>query len=133
MVQLPAPNPTPRVTNRDIKFTLKPDFLHVLRLVPGANQRQCIFTLPEITFLFSRYIPSRKNFIFDPRNTLVALVENDPLGKAFGVRAFHRDQALRLIHSQITPILPNLIQDIKTATPSMIAPEQKNHMPPKPE
>ena len=85
---------------------LKPDFLYVIRLAPGANQRQNVFTLSEITFLFTQYILSRRNLIFDHRNKLVALVENDPLGKAFGVKAFHRDQALRLIHTQITPVMP---------------------------
>ena len=104
-MQAASSNVSPRVTDQDIRYTLKPDFLYVIRLA-GANQRQDAFTLSEVTFLFTQYILSRRNLIIDPRNKLVALVENDPLGKAFGVKAFHRDQALRLIHTQISPVLP---------------------------
>ena len=123
-MQSATSNVSPRVTDEDIRYTLKPDFLYVIRLAPGANQRQNVFTLSEITFLFTQYILSRRNLIFDHRNKLVALVENDPLGRAFGVKAFHRDQALRLIHTQITPVMP-----IPVRTPNVLASTQGSNGP----
>ena len=123
-MQSATSNVSPRVNDEDIRYTLKPDFLYVIRLAPGANQRQNVFTLSEITFLFTQYILSRRNLIFDHRNKLVALVENDPLGKAFGVKAFHRDQALRLIHTQITPVMP-----IPVRTPNVLASTQGSNGP----
>ena len=40
----------------------------------------------------SHYILTRKERFFDDRNIKVALCDGDPLGVAFGVRAFHRTQ-----------------------------------------
>ena len=37
-------------------------------------------------------------------NIKVALVHNDPLGEAFGVRAFHRIQVSNLLRSQLLPV-----------------------------
>ena len=46
----------------------------------------------QVTLLLSKYILARKDKIFDPRNIKLALVANDPIGEAFGVKAFHRCQ-----------------------------------------
>ncbi len=46
----------------------------------------------QLTKCLSHYILSRKEKFFDDRNIKVALCEGDPLGNAFGVRAFHRTQ-----------------------------------------
>ena len=40
----------------------------------------------------SKYIMMKKEKFFDLRNIRVALVEEDPLGEAFGVKAFARSQ-----------------------------------------
>ena len=40
--------------------------------------------------------------MMDKKNNVIILVENDPLGKALGVRAFHKKQIFRLISSQFT-------------------------------
>lgn len=64
----------------------------VVQLVPGTDPKQTIFSYEEVTLLLSKYILSRKDDIFDPRNIKLALVANDPIGDAFGVKAFHRCQ-----------------------------------------
>ena len=91
-------------TDKDAEFTLKPKFLQVIRSVPGVDQTKTIFTYEDTTCLFSKYILSRKDVIFDPRNIKVALVAEDPIGEAFGVRAFHRCQVNNLLRSQLTPV-----------------------------
>jgi hypothetical protein len=42
--------------------------------------------------ILSKYIMANKDKFFDLRNIRIALVENDPLGEAFGVKAFARSQ-----------------------------------------
>ena len=91
-------------TDKDAEFTLKPKFLDVVRSVPGVDQTKIIFTYEDITGLLSKYILARKDVIFDPRNIKVALVAEDPIGEAFGVRAFHRCQVNNLLRSQLTPV-----------------------------
>ena len=86
---------------RDRIFKPKPEFLNVLHLAPGADQNQITFTLPEITELLTKYILSRKEDIFDRRSILIPMVQNDPLGTAFGVKAFHRDQVMALLLKQV--------------------------------
>ena len=41
--------------------------------------------------------------MFDPRNIKLALVKDDPIGKAFQVQSFHRCQVASLIRDQLTP------------------------------
>ena len=53
---------------------------------------QTEFSYEEVTALLSKYILSRRHEIFDLRNIKLALVANDPLGDAFGVKAFHKIQ-----------------------------------------
>ena len=36
----------------------------------------------------------KKNDLFDKRNVKLALVDKDPLGNVFGVKAFHRCQVM---------------------------------------
>ena len=79
--------------NSSFQFKVQPKFLEVLRSVDGCDPLQSIFTYEEIVEHFSNYILSNRNEIFDSRNLKVALVENDPLGAAFQVSAFHRCQA----------------------------------------
>ena len=78
--------------NLDTKFGLQPDFLQVVKSVEGADQTKSTFSVTEVLKLLSKYIISKRTTIVDPRNLKLALVENDPLGKAFKVTAFHRCQ-----------------------------------------
>ena len=88
----------------DSKFLLKPRFLNVLRSVHGCDQTKTIFTYQEVLSLFSLYILSRKDEIFDHRNIELALVENDPIGGVFGVKVFHRCQVNKLLSSQLISV-----------------------------
>ena len=56
--------------------------------------------------LLSTYILTNKQRFFDPRNIKLAIVKDDPLGEAFGVRAFHRCQVNSLLRSQLIPYDP---------------------------
>jgi len=91
-------------TDKNAKFTLKPKFLDVVRRVPNTDPKKIVFTYEEVTLLLSKYILARKDKIFDPRNIKLALVANDPIGEAFGVKAFHRCQVNNLLRSQLIPI-----------------------------
>ena len=99
-------------TDKKAKFTLKPKFLKVVRLVPGINNTQTVFSYEEVTLLLSKYILARKKEIFDPRNIKLALVGNDPLGDAFGVKAFHRCQVNNLLRSQLIPVNSDYPPDV---------------------
>ena len=65
-----------------------------------------------MTLLLSKYILARKKEIFDPRNIKLALVGNDPLGDAFGVKAFHRCQVNNLLRSQLIPVNSDYPPDV---------------------
>ena len=110
-------------TNRNARFNLKPLFLKVTRSVEGANQSQTIFTYGEVTLLLSKYILARKETLFDHRNIKLVLVKEDPLGKAFGVSAFHRCQVNALLRSQLIPLHPDSHPDetgvTSTASPGV--------------
>ena len=88
-------------TYKNAQFTLKPKFLEVLHSVEGADQAKTYFCIEEITLLLSKYIIARKDKLFDSRNIKIALVQSDPLGAAFGVKAFHRCQIIKLLQSQL--------------------------------
>jgi len=103
-------------TDKNAKFTLKPKFLKVVQLVPGTDLKQTIFSYEEVTLLLSKYILSRKDDIFDPRNIKLALVANDPIGDAFGVKAFHRCQVNNLLRSQLIPVNPDCPPDLAVVT-----------------
>ena len=90
-------------TNKNTRFTVRPNMLKVLRLVPGVDNKKTVFSYEEITQLLSKYILSRKDDIFDPRNIKLAFVANDPIGIAFGVRTFHRCQINDLLRHQLIP------------------------------
>jgi len=49
-------------------------------------------SLFQTTNLLSRYLMLNKDRLFDLRNIQICFVENDPLGVAFGVKAFARSQ-----------------------------------------
>ena len=85
----------------NLKFGVQPEFSSVLRSVEGADKTQTEFSMSEILQLFSKYMISKKDNILDPRNLTVAMVEDDPLGKAFKVGGFHRSQTRALLDQQL--------------------------------
>jgi len=89
--------------NIEGRYTVKPAFLRVLRTLDGVNRRQTVFPYREVANLLCRYIMKHKDKFFDLRNILVAMVEGDLLGAAFGVRAFARCQVTFLMRAQLVP------------------------------
>lgn len=55
----------------------------------------------EITSALSKYIYTNRKTILYPKNTKIAIVKDDPLGKAFGVGIFARCQVTTLLRSQL--------------------------------
>ena len=56
--------------------------------------------------MLSKYILMNKQKFFDTRNITLAMVQDDLLGQAFGVRGFHRSQVNGLLMKQLEPIEP---------------------------
>ena len=85
-------------------FELESKFLEVIQSVERYYQSRKNFTIKEVAGLLAKYICSRRDRIIDMRNPTVALVSKDPLGKAFGLQAFHRTQlhGLMLKHMTLT-------------------------------
>lgn len=85
------------------RFYVKPHFLRVLRTVQGIDKSQILFSYKEVTSYLSQYILDHKDRFFDDRNIKIAHVENDLLGVAFNVKAFHRTQVTTLLRNQLIP------------------------------
>ena len=111
--------------NKYEKFAIRPNLLKVLRLVPGTDNNKIIFSYEEVTQILSKYILSRKDDILDPKNISVALVSNDPIGRAFGVRAFHRCQITDLLRKQLIPVTSSCPPDPTVVTHNSISSEWK--------
>jgi hypothetical protein len=104
-------------SNTNARFEMKPDFRDVLSLVPGFEHHRTLFSYDEITALLSTYLLSRKESIFDSRHIKLALVKNDPLGKAFDVDCFHRCQVTSMLRKQIIYV-GNVSSEVSSSTPS---------------
>ena len=109
---------------RQDRFHVKKEFLDVLKTLPGVNLQQQSFTFEEITNLFSKYMLSKQDELFDDRNIKVALIENDPLATALGMKSFHRCQANIILRAQLIPATPSSTTrqaetDTQTTTPSV--------------
>lgn len=98
------------------RYYIKPNFLRVLRMVEGVDQTKVVFEYKEITKYLSQYILVNKERFFDDRNIKIAHVENDPLGVAFNVKAFHRSQVTHFLRKQLTPAAQNEIQPVAGTT-----------------
>ena len=89
------------------KFYVKKKFLDVMKTLPGVDLQQQTFTFGEIACLFSKYILSKQDELFDDRNIKVALIQDDPLAAAFGMKSFHRCQANIILRAQLIPATPS--------------------------
>ena len=89
------------------RFYVKPHFLRVLRKVAAVDKSQILFTYKEVTSYLSQYILDNKDRFFDDRNIKIAHVEQDILGIAFNVKAFHRTQVTTLLRNQLIPCKEN--------------------------
>lgn len=99
-------------------YTLTPGFLDIIRSMDGVPQDKTVFHYRELTLLLSQYIMAKKDTLFDLRNVRVCYVENDPLGKVFGVKAFGRRQVTALLRTQLEPATPPPLQPPASPQPS---------------
>ena len=93
------------VFNKAKSYRLKPLLKRALKRMPSFPHHQRTFEYYNISFYLSSkiYIYNKDNFI-GPRNILICMVHNDPLGKAFNVKAFHRCQLTRLLQSNVIAV-----------------------------
>ena len=82
-------------------YKVKPALLKVLRTVEGMDQEEEIFEYIDIVKTLARYIFANKRYLLDDRHPHIALVHKDPLGDAFGVRAFTYSQFFSLLSCQL--------------------------------
>lgn len=64
--------------------------------------------------MISAYIQAHKETFIDKRNINLIMVDGDPLGEAFGVKAFHQCQVYHLIKSQLVAVDDNHSSDAET-------------------
>jgi len=85
-------------------YRLKPLLRIALKRMPSFPCHQRTFKYNEICNYLLKYIISYKNDLFDERNIRICMVHNDPLGKAFNVKAFHRCQVTSLLRRNIIAV-----------------------------
>ena len=107
--------PTPQST---IPRRPSPKLLVLLQSINGQSTKT-LFTYKETIDLIVQYILSREKELFLPKSGHIAIVEDDPLGKIFQLKAFHRTQLGALIRQQLMPHPP------KEETSQKITGEQK--------
>ena len=95
----------------EAKYYVKPGLLKVLHSIEGVNPLLRVFQYRKIADLLSGYILSKRDVLFDERNIKIAMVENDPLGEAFGVKAFARCQVTSLLRAQLLPIPSDVVEE----------------------
>jgi hypothetical protein len=93
--------PLPLLTAR---VRVKAKLLKVLRTQPNMPKSGTIFTVQQISKYFFQYILWKRDALFDSRDNKVCICENDPLGGVFGVKAFHRSQAIYLLRQQLLEV-----------------------------
>ena len=102
--------PTSIPPNRPIRlnerFKLKPLFLNVLRTLDTVESNREIFMYEELSKFLSQYIIKHKQKFFDLRNIKAVVCDDDPLGAAFNVRAFHRTQVMTLLRLMLIRLTP---------------------------
>ena len=87
------------------KFRVKPEFLAVIRTLEQLQDKtREVFEYQELSKHLTGYILSNKKFLFDPRNIRVVICYGDPLGLAFGVRAFYRTQVMAFMRTTLIPL-----------------------------
>ena len=96
------------------QFWVKPLFMQVLRLIPGIPPNKVVFSYKEVVSFLSEYILEHQEKFFDKRNIKVAHVETDPLGRAFGVKVFHRTQVTALLRKQLIPFKPQDMGSVRS-------------------
>ena len=78
-----------------------PKLLSLLQTISGEPKRK-IFTYKEVFQLINSYILHKQEELF-AANSLIIVVEEDPLGEIFKLKAFHQGQLGELIHLHLSP------------------------------
>jgi hypothetical protein len=83
----------------DVILSTEPDLYYmffqlrvILSTIPSFPINKSIFTFQEITKLTADYIYAKRYLLIDYRNPFVCIVNKDPLGAVFQVKAFHNTQ-----------------------------------------
>ena len=92
------------VFNKAKSYRLKPLLKRALKQMPSFPHHQRTFEYYDISVYLAKYIIYNKHDFIDPRNKFICMVHNDPLGKAFNVKAFHRCQLTRLLQSNVIAV-----------------------------
>ena len=79
-----------------------PKLLALLQKINGQATKK-LFTYKETIKLIVQYILSKEKELFLPNCGQIAMVEEDPLGEIFQLKAFHRSQLGGLINRQLAP------------------------------
>ena len=108
-------NYPPEIQNRPAVPT--PKFLTLLQRVSGESKRK-LFTYREAFKLINSYILNKQEELF-AANSLIIIVENDPLGEIFQLKAFHQSQLGELIHACLSPLKDGEDGSVKTKVPKM--------------
>ena len=93
-----------------------PKLLALLQSFSGQETKK-LFTDIEAIDLIVKYIFHKEKKLFLPNCGHIALVEDDPLGEIFQVRAFHRTQLKELVSQQLT--IPKEMPTHKKLTPQL--------------
>ena len=91
------------LSHNNAQFKLTPNFLRIIQSMEPANRTRYTYTFAEAAQLLSNYMTAKRVRLVDERNPKVALVQNDPLGTAFNVSAFHKCQVKALMSTQLSP------------------------------
>lgn len=95
----------------DSQYRVKPMFLNVLLSLNEENvpTLETVFTFLQLKAKLTKYVLSHieehgGTRMFDARHVLVCYCDGTLLGKAFGVKAFHRCQVRQLLLTQLIPV-----------------------------
>ena len=115
--------------NTEDEFRLRPRYEATLASLARFPANRTLYKYREIKMWTHQYLFTHQNRLFDQRNRNVALVAADPMGRAFGVRAFHRRQLVALMQQQLLPaeepesppLSPSIIPGSRISPPSFVS------------
>lgn len=90
--------------SNDKSYVVKPDFLKVIRTLPGVDKKTSMLSYRKAKQYTSNYIMANKEKFFDLRNIRICQAKGDLLSRAFKVDYFFRTQVDHLIQQQLTPL-----------------------------
>ena len=94
-------NATISIAENALPKNPSPKLLALLQSINGQATKK-LFTYKETIKLIIQYILSKEEELFLPNCGHIAMVEDDPLGEIFQLKAFHRTQLGGLINQQLT-------------------------------